>query len=241
MTDSTSLPPLLVIGGGLAGSEAAWQIARAGVPVRLQEMRPRRGTDAHQTDGLAELVCSNSFRSDDSQSNAVGLLHEEMRPSRLADHGGRRCQSLAGGGRAGRRPRRLLGRGDKAFGGRAPGDHPARGSEQLAAARGRQCHHRHRPLHSPALAAAIGARTGESQLAFFDAIAPIVYKRLHRLFRRLVSVPLRQGRRRRLHQLPAGRGPVRGLHQALLEGEKTQFKAWEAEDTPTSKAACPSR
>src|SRR5215203_4438963 len=68
-----------VVGGGLAGSEAAWQIARAGVPVMLHEMRPLRMTDAHKTGGLAELVCSNSFRSDDRQANAVGLLHEEMR------------------------------------------------------------------------------------------------------------------------------------------------------------------
>ena len=75
-----SNPELLyVVGGGLAGSEAAWQLARAGVPVVIHEMRPERGTDAHQTDGLAELVCSNSFLSDDSESNAVGLLHEEMR------------------------------------------------------------------------------------------------------------------------------------------------------------------
>ena len=74
-----TMKPVHVIGGGLAGSEAAWQLARAGVPVVLHEMRPERGTDAHQTDGLAELVCSNSFRSDDSESNAVGLLHEEMR------------------------------------------------------------------------------------------------------------------------------------------------------------------
>src|SRR5690349_12120405 len=75
----TKLNPIHVIGGGLAGSEAAWQIARAGVPVILHEMRPVRMTDAHQTEGLAELVCSNSFRSDDMENNAVGLLHEEMR------------------------------------------------------------------------------------------------------------------------------------------------------------------
>ena len=68
-----------VIGGGLAGSEAAWQLARAGVPAVLHEMRPVRGTPAHVTDALAELVCSNSFRSDDVENNAVGLLHEEMR------------------------------------------------------------------------------------------------------------------------------------------------------------------
>src|SRR3954463_10813302 len=71
--------PVHVVGGGLAGSEAAWQIAEAGVPVVLHEMRPVRGTDAHQTDRLAELVCSNSFRADDWAGNAVGLLHAEMR------------------------------------------------------------------------------------------------------------------------------------------------------------------
>src|SRR5215210_5540277 len=74
-----AMDPIHVIGGGLAGSEAAWQAANAGVPVVLHEMRPVRGTDAHQTDGLAELVCSNSFRSDDADANAVGLLHQEMR------------------------------------------------------------------------------------------------------------------------------------------------------------------
>jgi methylenetetrahydrofolate--tRNA-(uracil-5-)-methyltransferase len=71
--------PIHIIGGGMAGSEAAWQIARMGMPVVLHEMRPVRGTDAHKTDSLAELVCSNSFRSDDKEQNAVGLLHEEMR------------------------------------------------------------------------------------------------------------------------------------------------------------------
>src|SRR5918995_919421 len=76
---STTPLPIHVIGGGLAGSEAAWQIASAGVPVVLHEMRPVRQTEAHQTDGLAEMVCSNSFRSDDAENNAVGLLHQEMR------------------------------------------------------------------------------------------------------------------------------------------------------------------
>ena len=73
------ITPIHIIGGGLAGSEAAWQAVQAGVPVVLHEMRPVRSTAAHQTDGLAELVCSNSFRSDDWANNAVGLLHEEMR------------------------------------------------------------------------------------------------------------------------------------------------------------------
>src|SRR6266508_7030820 len=71
--------PIHVIGGGLAGSEASWQAAEAGVPVVLHEMRPETRTDAHKTEGLAELVCSNSFRADDKDLNAVGLLHEEMR------------------------------------------------------------------------------------------------------------------------------------------------------------------
>src|SRR5215212_61072 len=71
--------PVHVIGGGLAGCEAAWQIASRGVPVVLHEMRPVRTTDAHKTDSLAELVCSNSFRSDDAETNAIGLLHAEMR------------------------------------------------------------------------------------------------------------------------------------------------------------------
>src|SRR6516165_1831427 len=75
MTDNV----IHIVGGGLAGSEAAWQLARAGIPVVLHEMRPLRGTEAHRTDRLAELVCSNSFRSDDAMNNAVGLLHEEMR------------------------------------------------------------------------------------------------------------------------------------------------------------------
>src|SRR6266478_3472447 len=75
----TSPTPLHIIGGGLAGTAAAWQAARAGVPVVLHEMRPVRGTEAHLTDRLAELVCSTSFRSDDAENNAVGLLHEEMR------------------------------------------------------------------------------------------------------------------------------------------------------------------
>ncbi len=79
MTNNISPGAVHVVGGGLAGSEAAWQIAQAGVPVVLHEMRPVRATDAHQTDRLAELVCSNSFRADDWAGNAVGLLHAEMR------------------------------------------------------------------------------------------------------------------------------------------------------------------
>ena len=85
----TEKQPVHVIGGGLAGSEAAWQLAKYDVPVVLHEMRPIVKTAAHETDGLAELVCSNSFRSDDHQANAVGVLHEEMRQcsSLIMKHG----------------------------------------------------------------------------------------------------------------------------------------------------------
>src|SRR5712672_4006888 len=95
---TSSAKTVHIIGGGLAGSEAAWQLASAGVPVVLHEMRPVRGTEAHLTENLAELVCSNSFRSDDAANNAVGLLHEEMRRTgslimRTADA----CKLPAGG------------------------------------------------------------------------------------------------------------------------------------------------
>ena len=79
MTDNAAHGPVHIVGGGLAGSEAAWQLAAAGQAVVLYEMRPLRGTQAHKSDQLAELVCSNSFLSDDAMNNAVGLLHEEMR------------------------------------------------------------------------------------------------------------------------------------------------------------------
>ena len=104
------MQPVHIIGGGLAGSEAAWQIANHGVPVVLHEMRPDKTTAAHKTAGLAELVCSNSFRSDDPETNAVGLLHEEMR--RLGSLIMRTADAPPGAGRrrARGRPRRLLGR-----------------------------------------------------------------------------------------------------------------------------------
>ncbi|HEY0033089.1 MAG TPA: methylenetetrahydrofolate--tRNA-(uracil(54)-C(5))-methyltransferase (FADH(2)-oxidizing) TrmFO [Devosia sp.] len=164
-----------IIGGGLAGSEAAWQAAEAGIPVILHEMRPVRATDAHQTDSLAELVCSNSFRSDDHEQNAVGLLHEEMRRCgslimRAAD----RHKLPAGGALAVDRhgfsaevtraienhPRISMVREE------VPGLPPAEWDNVIIATG---------PLTSPALAEAILAVTGEDALAFFDAIAPIVH------------------------------------------------------------------
>ena len=169
-----SMRPVHVIGGGLAGSEAAWQIAEAGVPVVLHEMRPVRGTDAHQTDRLAELVCSNSFRPDDWTGNAVGLLHAEMRAlGSIVMSCGDAHQVPAGGALAVDRdgfsqavtarleahPLVAIERGEVA--GLPPADW-----DSVIVATG--------PLTSPALSDAILTLTGEGQLSFFDAIAPIV-------------------------------------------------------------------
>ena len=200
--------PVHVIGGGLAGSEAAWQLARRGVPVVLHEMRPVRGTEAHQTDRLAELVCSNSFRSDDAMGNAVGLLHEEMRRlGSLIMAMGDRHKLPAGGALAVDRDGFSAG-GDRGAGGGAAGDDRARGGRGAAAGRVGLAIVATGPLTSPALAEDIRRVGGEDQLAFFDAIAPIVHKEIDRPRGRLVPVALRQGgagrRRGGLHQLPAG-------------------------------------
>jgi methylenetetrahydrofolate--tRNA-(uracil-5-)-methyltransferase len=157
--------PIHIVGGGLAGSEAAWQIANAGVPVVLHEMRPARMTEAHKTDGLAELVCSNSFRSDDAATNAVGLLHEEMRRAgSLVMAAGDAHKLPAGGALAVDRdrfsadvtaklaahPRVAIERGEVA--GLPPPEW-----ESVIIATG--------PLTSPALSAAIQQLTGETELA----------------------------------------------------------------------------
>src|SRR5688572_4932601 len=167
--------PIHVVGGGLAGSEAAWQIALRGIPVVLHEMRPDKTTAAHKTGSLAELVCSNSFRSDDKEQNAVGLLHEEMRRlGSLIMRCGDAHQVPAGGALAVDRdgfsaavtaaltahPLISVQRGEVAW--------PAEDWDSVIVATG--------PLTSPDLASAIRARTGEDALAFFDAIAPIVHR-----------------------------------------------------------------
>lgn len=168
--------PVHVIGGGLAGSEAAWQIAEAGVPVVLHEMRPRRATAAHRSGHLAELVCSNSFRSDDAQANAVGVLHREMRRLdslvlRCADAN----QVPAGGALAVDRERfaeavtsalvahPLVDIRREEIDGLPPAAWDA-----VIVATG--------PLTAPGLAAAVAGLTGEADLAFFDAIAPVVHR-----------------------------------------------------------------
>src|SRR4051812_36460989 len=165
-----------IIGAGLAGSEAAWQIARSGVRVVVHEMRPLRMTEAHRTEGLAELVCSNSFRSDDAANNAVGLLHAEMRRlgslvMRAADAN----QVPAGGALAVDRD------GFSAAVTKALHEHPLieirRGEiDGLPPQDWRNVIVATGPLTSAPLAEAIRQLTDENALAFFDAIAPIVHR-----------------------------------------------------------------
>jgi methylenetetrahydrofolate--tRNA-(uracil-5-)-methyltransferase len=226
-----ALKPVHIIGGGLAGSEAAWQLAQAGVPVSLHEMRPLRTTAAHKTDGYAELVCSNSFRSDDKTHNAVGLLHEEMRRlgslvMRAADAN----QVPAGGALAVDRdgfssavsaalaaqPLIALTRGEVAL--------PPAEWDSVIIATG--------PLTSPDLAATIRSLTGEDALAFFDAIAPIVHRD---------SIDLEQawfqsrydkagpgGTGADYINCPLTREQYDGFIDALIAGDKTVFHDWEA-------------
>jgi methylenetetrahydrofolate--tRNA-(uracil-5-)-methyltransferase len=228
----TGMNPIHVVGGGLAGSEATWQIAATGVPVVLHEMRPLRSTDAHKTDGLAELVCSNSFRSDDWETNAVGLLHAEMRRAGSLILAAGDTHKLPAGGalavdrdafsadvtrRLEAHPQVRIERGEVA-------GLPPEEWDSVIVATG--------PLTSPALSAAIQSLTGETELAFFDAIAPVVhYETIDQ------AIAWRQSRYNKTG--PAGTGadylncPMTREHyeafiDALLQGDKTSFKEWEA-------------
>ena len=225
------MQPVHIIGGGLAGCEAAWQIARRKVPVVLHEMRPVRSTAAHKTQALAELVCSNSFRSDDRAANAVGLLHEEMRRlGSLIMRAGDTHQVPAGGALAVDRegfaaavtaeieahPLIELRREEIAL--------PPQDWDQVIVATG--------PLTSPALAAAIRELTGEADLAFFDAIAPIVHRDSIDM-----SVAWFQSRYDKAGpggsgadyiNCPLTREQYAGFVAALLAGDKTAFHDWEA-------------
>jgi len=225
------MKPVHIVGGGLAGSEAAWQLARRQVPVVLHEMRPVRKTDAHQTDSLAELVCSNSFRSDDVENNAVGLLHEEMR----------RCGSLimqaadankvpAGGALAVDRDgfsaavqAAIEGSGyvtvvRDELTGLPPADW-----DTVIIATG--------PLTSPALAEAIRTLTGEDSLAFFDAIAPIVYTDSIDFsvawYQSRYDKPGPGGSGADYINCPLNKAQYEAFIDALLAGDKTSFKEWE--------------
>jgi methylenetetrahydrofolate--tRNA-(uracil-5-)-methyltransferase len=231
-----------VIGGGLAGSEAAWALAQAGVSVRLHEMRPLQSTPAHKTAGLAELVCSNSFRSDDAETSAVGLLHAELRRAgslimRAADAN----QTPAGAALAVDRdgfsnavsavleahPAIEIVRGEIT-------SFDAIGEDQAIVATG--------PLTSPALAQAIQALTGEHQLAFFDAIAPIVHADSIDF-----SIAWRQSRYDKegpggdaaaYVNCPLDRAQYEAFVDALLAGEKAEFRDWER-DTPYFEGCLP--
>jgi methylenetetrahydrofolate--tRNA-(uracil-5-)-methyltransferase len=224
--------PIHVIGGGLAGSEAAWQIADAGVPVVVHEMRPVRMTDAHKGDRLAELVCSNSFRSDDWETNAVGLLHEEMRRAgSLILAAGDRHKLPAGGALAVDRdhfsqevterlethPLVIIERTE------VDALPPAEWDSVIVATG---------PLTSPQLSDAIRTITGERDLAFFDAIAPVIH-------RDTIDTSVAWFQSRYDKSGPAGTGadylncPMTreeygAFIDALLAGEKTSFKEWEA-------------
>jgi len=230
MTGSQSYP-VHIVGAGLAGSEAAWQIAKLDVPVVLHEMRPIRMTEAHRTDGLAELVCSNSFRSDDAANNAVGLLHAEMRRlgsliMRAADAN----QVPAGGALAVDRE------GFSAAVTEALDQHPlievTRGEVSgLPPAEWGNVIVATGPLTSAPLADSIRTLTDENALAFFDAIAPIVHRDSIDM-----SVAWFQSRYDKVG--PGGNGadyincPMTKdqydrFVAALLSGDKTEFKEWE--------------
>lgn len=233
---------LHIIGGGLAGSEAAWQAAQMGVPVTLHEMRPVQKTPAHKTDGLAELVCSNSFRSDDAENNAVGLLHEEMRRcNSLVMREGGKAAVPAGGALA--VDRDIFSDGVT----KALHDHPGITveREEVAAlppeewdsviiATG--------PLTSPALAEAIRKIGGEDELAFFDAIAPIVYKDSINMdvawFQSRYDKPGPHGTGKDYINCPMDKGQYEDFIKALLSAEYTEFKDWE-KDTPYFEGCMP--
>ncbi|CAN5168128.1 methylenetetrahydrofolate--tRNA-(uracil(54)-C(5))-methyltransferase (FADH(2)-oxidizing) TrmFO [soil metagenome] len=224
-----------VIGGGLAGSEAAWQIANAGVHVVLQEMRPTRTTDAHRTDSLAELVCSNSFRSDDAANNAVGLLHAELRKlNSLIMRSADANQVPAGGALAVDRD------GFSAAVSTALAAHPRIEirSEEVAGlppADWQNVIVATGPLTSPALADAIRGLSGEDALAFFDAIAPIVHRDSINMdvawFQSRYDKVGPGGTGADYINCPMTREQYDAFVDSLIAGETTDFKEWET-NTP---------
>ena len=234
----TNTAPIHIIGGGLAGSEAAWQVSRAGVPVILHEMRPERSTEAHQTDRLAELVCSNSFRSDDADSSAIGLLHEEMRRAgSLILSAADEHKVPAGGALAVDRdgfavavqaaleaePLVTIDRAEVA--GLPPADWLS-----VIIATG--------PLTSPALADAIKSLTGEDALAFFDAIAPIVHRESIDMDKAWFQSRYDKGTGSDYINCPLNEAQYDAFLDALADGQKTEFKDWEQE-TPYFEGCLP--
>ena len=234
--------PIHIIGAGLAGSEAAWQIAQEGVPVILHEMRPVKETPAHKTDGCAELVCSNSFRSDDHEHNAVGLLHEEMRRmNSLIMREGDKAAVPAGGALA--VDRDIFSTGVT----KALEDHPLvtieRGEiaglppkdwQSAIIATG--------PLTSDALATAIQDLSGEDELAFFDAIAPIVHFDTIDMdtawFQSRYDKPGPAGSGKDYINCPMTKAQYEIFIEELLNAEYGDFKDWE-KDTPYFEGCMP--
>ena len=223
--------PIHIIGGGLAGSEAAWQIAEAGIPVVLHEMRGPHGTDAHKTDGLAELVCSNSFRSDDPDNNAVGLIHQEMRSlSSLIMREADAARVPAGSALAVDRdqfsnavtaaltahPNVTIVR--ELIAGLPPADW-----DSVIIATG--------PLTAAPLAEAIRSLTGEDSLAFFDAIAPVIH--FDSVNQDIAWFQSRwdKGEGKDYLNCPMDKEQYEAFIDAMLAAEKTEFKQWEA-NTP---------
>ncbi len=230
MTKS-DIAPIHIIGGGLAGSEAAWQVSRAGIPVILHEMRGVRGTDAHKTDGLAELVCSNSFRSDDAESNAVGVIHAEMRMAgslimACADQ----HQVPAGGALAVDRDgfseavtqaleaEPLITIKREEITGLPPEEW-----DQAIIATG--------PLTAPSLADSIRAATGTESLAFFDAIAPIVHRESINMdicwYQSRYDKVGPGGTGKDYINCPLDEAQYYAFIDALVEGDKVGFHEWE--------------
>ncbi len=234
--------PIHIVGGGLAGSEAAWQLAQRGHAVVLHEMRPEQPTDAHQTDQLAELVCSNSFRSDDATYNAVGLLHEEMRRAgSLVMACGDRAALPAGSALAVDRdefseavteavlnhPRVELRREA------VTGLPPAEWGRTIIATG---------PLTAEPLAESIKALTGEDELAFFDAIAPIVHRDSIDFdtawFQSRYDKPGPRGTGADYINCPLDQATYEAFVDALLQADKTAFKDWETK-TPYFEGCLP--
>lgn len=226
--------PVHVIGGGLAGSEAAFQIASRNVPVVLHEMRPVRMTDAHHTENLAELVCSNSFRSDDATSNAVGVLHQEMREmNSLIMRAADLHKVPAGGALAVDRDgfaehvgELLVSNPLVTIAREEVNEIPADWNNVIIATG---------PLTSPPLAELIRTLGGEEDLAFFDAIAPIVHFDSIDMdvawFQSRYDKSTDGGDGKDYINCPMTRDQYEGFIDALLSGEKMSFKEWE-ENTP---------
>lgn len=230
-----TIEPVHVIGAGMAGSEAAWALAESGVPVVLHEMRPVVQTDVHQTDGFAELVCSNSFRSDDAAQNAVGLLHEEMRRAGSLTMAAAEIAKVPAGGalavdrdsfsqfvtdKLKSHPFVSVERGEVA--GLPPSDW-----DNVIVATG--------PLTSEALGEAIAELTGADELAFFDAIAPIIYRDSIDMsvcwFQSRYDKVGPGGNGKDYINCPMTQAQYDNFIRELIESEKGEFKEWE-KNTP---------